>query len=512
MRSNKHRFVRRRIVWALNLLIFINSCSVFYDPGGSKLNTEAKGPPPQVYTCSPSSTEYAPSITVPGTVISLNKHEITCPVEGKIIELAMHNGRQVSAGQKLVGISTERLELQHIIDTAQLKRKKIELQQARSTAQEMLRQAEGHLIKIDRLAQQEQHALKLYEHAQQEYLHAQSLQKSGGISKAALEKHRLAVEQQHISLAELQHKLKEARIGLRDKDLSVQITGSSPTREPKWNFDCETDWGPEFGPPNDQRKSAYLETISRRGNISVRLIKSKIEELESKLLYNETQQEACTVPAPAKGFLTDVRILPGAYLNVGDPLATLVVTDSLCVQAEVPSSYHKKLSCGQATVIEVPHTDTPLKGSVKRTSPTISTHNRSFEIISSISPPQSGVCPGTGVQLTVLTGPKRPIVSIPSEALVRSHDAEENTEDISIRPAGSKCREGFVFVVRQNRAFHQPVQIVQENSEAVFVSKGVTTDDHIVLSPPSLLKEGMEVQVLTRDLHKDPHKEVRRDY
>jgi len=498
MRSHKHRFVKerfgRRFLWTLNLLIFINSCSVFYDAEKPNSNGEVPAPLPQVYTCTPSSTEFAPSITVPGTVISLNKHEITCPIEGKVIELAMHKGLQVSKGEKLVCISTTRLKLQHTIDTAQLQRRKIELQQARSNIQEMLRQAERHLIKIDRLTLQEQHALKLYKQAQKEHLHAQSLQKSGGISKAALEKQRLAVEQQRISLAELQHQLKEARIGLRDKDLNAHSPAPFSIGEDNWDA--------ESGPPDGQRRAAYLETTAHKGEISVNLIESKIEELESKLLYNETQQEACTITAPAKGFLADVSILPGAYLNVGDPMAKLVVTDPLYVRAEVPASYHQRVFCDQATLVVLPHTGVPLKGRIERVSPAISTRNRSFEITSSITSPKMEICPGTGVELTVLTGPKQKVVSIPPDALVHS------TEEVSLQPAGTKPREGLVFVLRKNHAFHQPVQIVHENSEAVFVSEGITTADHIVLSPPSLLKEGMEIQVITEE----PHKEVQGDH
>ncbi len=462
-RSHAHHLIT--VVAILTASALLPSCVQDTDKLEIKSGPVHTTVPTKVDTCSPSTSSYAPGFTVPGLVVSLTKHKISSRIDGVAEAVLMHEGQKVKEGEMLLQLDTTHLEFQKALLLAQLSRAKLELQQAQNSKQEMLQQAERNLIKIDRLRQQQTHVRELYEHARQEYTHAQSLQEAGGISESALEEYRLKTEQHRTSLEQLKKQLQEALIGLRVRDLQQHFADKIPTYT--------------------QRKQAYLKVTARRADTYIHLNQTKIQELESKLNFHHTQLRACRVHAPRTGFLTHVETLPGDYLREGDAVATLVETQKLYIKTEIPASYRYKLSVGQKTEIHLQKPGMTVSGEVYRISPSTSPHNRSFTLISSITKKTTEVVPGTRVQIKICTQPAEVLFTIPPEALICEH--------ISPNPQSYPCK-GKVFVVRQNSAFLQPVHIVDSNSNSVFIKKGITDSDQIVLAPPSYLKEGMPVQ------------------
>ncbi|MCF7914245.1 MAG: efflux RND transporter periplasmic adaptor subunit [Spirochaetaceae bacterium] len=437
----------------------------------SRNNDNAGGPPagalPSVRTCSPEAVKYAAGISVPGTVVSLEKHAVSSLVEGLVTEVLAERGQLVDKNQVIIRVSTGQLELQHKIIEEQLTRARTDLQQAQINRAEMQRQAERHLLKVERLQRQLQHARKLCAHTTQEYQQAETLQKAGGISSAALQKSRLDVEQQEASLANLESQLNEALIGLRDEDLTAELAELS---------DLSSD-------PVD-RSAAYLQSVAKQADIHIKAAESRIAELTDKLHHNEDKQRACSIQSPGSGYLSEVHTLPGSYLHAGDPLATLVEIDSLQVQAQIAASHRPDIRRGQSAQIKLSRYDHPVSGQVRQLGPVIHPNSSSFEVLCSLNSPPVDIIPGMEAHLTIRTEEPRRVYTLPRQAL--------------IEPG-----EGAVFTVRQQRAFTQAVQILKAGPEKVYVEGGLSGKEEIILSPPTLLREGMQIEVLSKPQPKE---------
>jgi len=422
---------------------------------------------PSVHTCSPEAVDYAASISVPGTVVSLERHAVSSLVEGLVTEVTSERGQLVEKGHVLIRISTEALELQHNILEEQLIRARTDLEQAQINRAEMQRRAERHLLKIERLQRQLQHARNLCAHTEQEYQQAQSLQKAGGISSTALQKYRLDLEQQEASLANLESQLSEALIGLRDEDLGAELAEIS-----------------ELSSKPLDRTAAYLQSVANQADIHIKAAESRISELKDKIHYNEDRQQGCSIQSPCSGYLSELHTLPGSYLHVGAPLATLVVIDSLQVQAQIAASHRPDIRRGQNAQIKLPRYDQPVRGRVRQLGPVIHPHSSSFEVLCSLNSPPADIIPGMEALLTIHTEEPRRVYTLPVRTLI-----EQKT--------------GEVFTVRRQRAFRQAVQIIKTSPEKVYIEGGLRGEDEIVLSPPALLREGMRIEVLSKPQSKE---------
>jgi len=423
---------------------------------------------PAVQTCSPEAVEYAAGISVPGTVVSLDKHAVSSLVEGLVMEVTSERGQLIEMGQVLIRISTEQLELQHNILEEQLTRARTDLEQAQINRAEMQRQAERHLLKIERLQRQLQHAHKLCAYTEQEYQQAQSLQKAGGISSTALQKYRLDSEQQESSLANLESQLSEALIGLRDEDLGAELAELS-----------------DFPSKSVDRPAAYLQSMANQADIHIKAAESRISELKTKLHHNEEKQQACSIQSPVSGYISKLHTLPGSYLHVGDPLATLVVIDSLQVQAQIAASHRPDIRQGLSAQIKLPRHDDPLSGQVRQLGPVIHPHSSSFEVLCSLKSPPSDIIPGLEAHLTIRTEEPRRVYTLPVRTLIDSQ--EQNCLE---------HKTGEVFTVRRQCAFRQAVQIIKTTPQKVYIGGGLSGKEEVILSPPALLREGRQIEVL----------------
>ena len=436
-----------------------------------RIKDNAVDPPagviPSVRTCSPQAVEYAAGISVPGTVVSLEKHAVSSLVEGLVTEVLGERGQLVDKDQVIIRVSTGQLELQHKIMEEQLTRARTDLQQAQINRAEMQRQAERHLLKIERVQRQLQQARKLCAHTTQEYQQAKTLQKAGGISSAALQKYRLNLAQQEASLANLESQLKEALIGLRDEDLTAELAELS-----------------ELSSKPVDRPAAYLQSVANQADIHIKAAESRIAELTDKLHHNEDKQRACSIQSPDSGYLSEIHTLPGSYLHVGDPLATLVEIDALQVQAQIAASHRPDIRRGQSTQIKLPRHDHPVSGQVRQLGPVIHPNSSCFEVLCSLNSPPDDIIPGMEAHLTILTEEPRRVYTLPRLAL--------------IEPG-----KGAVFTVREQRAFEQAVQILKASPEKVYVEGGLSGKDQIILSPPALLREGMQIKVLSNPQSKE---------
>jgi Cu(I)/Ag(I) efflux system membrane fusion protein len=156
----------------------------------------------------------------------------------------------------------------------------------------------------------------------------------------------------------------------------------------------------------------------------------------------------------------------------------IVIMDesAVIVRAEIPLTYLAQVQLGQtATVTPSSLPGINIQGKISALIPQADSQTDTFEIWVMVANPQRMLLPGMNAFVHLHTAGKA--LGVPRLAVL-------NPE-----------REGIVFVVRNQRAYIQKVQIVARSIDTIFIEGGISAGDRVVLVGASELQNGQEVRV-----------------
>ena len=84
------------------------------------------------------------------------------------------------------------------------------------------------------------------------------------------------------------------------------------------------------------------------------------------------------IPAPFDGLVVERQVAPGSFVQIGDPIATIVRTDPLHFRGMVSERFARRLAVGQEVMLHVESIDQPRTAQVTRISPTLDPLSRSL--------------------------------------------------------------------------------------------------------------------------------------
>jgi RND family efflux transporter MFP subunit len=169
-------------------------------------------------------------------------------------------------------------------------------------------------------------------------------------------------------------------------------------------------------------------------------------------------------------------VTEGQYLNVGDPLYELLITDPLKLRSRVPERYAGHVQVGQRVELELDSAHRPT-GRISRVSPGVDPTTRTFEIEALIDNESGAVKPGIFAKGTIVADSETPTVFVPSGAVVSSGGATR------------------LFVVENGVARHRDVQTGRQAEGLVEVVSGVRAGEKVVTRGAPVLTDGMAVEV-----------------
>ncbi len=434
-------------------------------------------PPVPVRVCSPRQQEYAPSVTFPGTVVTLHSREICSPVEGFLLHKYVREGERVEKGQVLMNICTRQLEQQHDLLQVELTRLKLELRRAHYNKEDEIRHTQRQFLQIAGFSAKLNYAAELCRHAEKEYRNAQELCSAGGISSEGLEDYRLTRQRRNADREDLQRQLQAARLALQPRITESDYPAPNPPGEPALS---------------EEQQAACLQAVAAQASLRIESAESRIEELRLRISRNEFLQAACTVRAPVSGFAAHVRPLPGSYIRHGDSLLTIEKTSTLYVQGEITADVCEVLRNRKSVSIHLfQSAAADLPGRVHHISPIIDPRSGCREVFIRIETPAPAVSPGSEARVRVQTSKTRSAVSLPAEALVQQ---PEDSHHSSLRP---ESYHSEVYIVKKGRCYLRQLQILSSRGEKVYAAGDITPDERVILSPPPGLKEGSKVRTIS---------------
>ncbi len=205
----------------------------------------------------------------------------------------------------------------------------------------------------------------------------------------------------------------------------------------------------------DARLASALNGVYEK----IALIKVRMAELDlAKDRLNET-----VVVAPFDGEVQMRHVGQGAYVNIGQPLVTVVRTDPLRFQGMVPERAAQALAVGQDLVLSIESIREPRKVQVTRISPTLESRSRSLMFEAVISNTDRQLRGGLFAEAEVVLDDTAQAIVIPRTALVEFAGSEKVWKVLD-----GKCKEQMVVTARRN-------------DDWIEIAKGLAAGDRILV-------------------------------
>lgn len=239
---------------------------------------------------------------------------------------------------------------------------------------------------------------------------------------------------------------------------------------------------------NAQRTLERRQQLAERGVVSPDELDRAQEELDSALAeqqrleaevaLTEAQLADTRITAPFAGVISEQRVDRGAYVAVGDTLATLYRSDPVEIRFALPERFVGRVAVGQPVRVGVAaDVERQFEGAVRFVSPVVDEATRTFRVRAQIPNPELELKPGAFATAVVSVGERvdRPVVS--SESLVAT-------------------RTGYrVYVVEDDRAQARDVRLGMREDGMVEILEGVGAGERVVRTGHLRLTDGDRVSV-----------------
>jgi RND family efflux transporter MFP subunit len=131
------------------------------------------------------------------------------------------------------------------------------------------------------------------------------------------------------------------------------------------------------------------------------------------------------IKAPFDGFIQQRAVAPGAYLNVGDPILSLVRTDPLWFRGTLPERHASELRNGLTIRIHLESSDAPIEASITRVSPALDPQSRSLVFEARIDNPDNRLRTGLFAEADVVLDQNAKALVVPASAVTQFAGAEK---------------------------------------------------------------------------------------
>lgn len=186
---------------------------------------------------------------------------------------------------------------------------------------------------------------------------------------------------------------------------------------------------------DDAISSSELETIvaaervaEARYSASLNSVREKIALIyvrEAELAVIRQQVADATIRAPYAGQIQQRAVSPGAFVNVGSTIATLVRTDVLRYRGALPERFAKRLAIGQDVTLNIESISTPRNVKVTRISPMLDPLTRSLTFEAVVDNSAGELRTGLFAEASVTIDTESKAIVIPISAAIQFAGAEK---------------------------------------------------------------------------------------
>ena len=229
----------------------------------------------------------------------------------------------------------------------------------------------------------------------------------------------------------------------------------------------------------DRVESTYKVAESRYQDAieEVRNRQAVLLQRRSELELAKQQLEYTTLYAPFDGAIREKRTVPGEYLAVGTPVATLVRLHPLRLRVEVPERESFGIRPGLGVKVTVEGDNNIYSGRVARISPAFQEQSRTLVVEAEVENQHGRLHPGSFAKADLQTSASKAIVTIPPSALVTFAGIQK------------------IFFVKDGKAIERTVVVGRKETDWVEITEGLKSGEMIVENPDATMVGGQPVIV-----------------
>jgi RND family efflux transporter MFP subunit len=229
-----------------------------------------------------------------------------------------------------------------------------------------------------------------------------------------------------------------------------------------------------------QLKAAQARHDSALNGVSEQVALIGVRRTE--LALARQQLADASILAPFDGVVEQRRVAPGEYVQVGQPVVTLVRSDRLRYTAGVPETRAAAIRLGQPIEIHLPHASEPVVAAVSRISPTVTPTSRSILIEADVPNTEARLQAGLFAEADVVVNAEAQSLTLPSTAVSRFAGVQK------------------VWLVEKGAARQLTVQTGREAGGRIELTGGLKTGDVVVTNAA----EGYEGPIVAVDAPAEP--------
>jgi len=284
-----------------------------------------------------------------------------------------------------------------------------------------------------------------------------------------------------ITAPELDHQIAQSEATLAQLRASLeQVKANRDLAQVTWGRDSPLVQKGWVTPQQGDTDRLNLQAQSA----SVAVAQANIAAQDEQLRVLHQQKVYQSVVAPFDGVITqrnvDVGALVQADATSGTFMFTLMGSDTIRIQLNVPQDQAFGLAPGVAAVVRVPEMPgRDFSGTVTRLADALQPGTRTLLTEIDVPNPGHELSPGIYCTVELEIPRKSPSLLVPSEAVIFNGDGLS------------------VAVVENSVARIRAINVVRDFGKSVEVSAGVREGDQVVLNPPVDLIDGREIRVRT---------------
>ena len=227
-----------------------------------------------------------------------------------------------------------------------------------------------------------------------------------------------------------------------------------------------------------------ITELAKRHLSSEQALDQALADLQKKqntLQAQEAQLQKLSLHAPFSGLLGSKKISVGQYVNIGQPLVSLIANQQLRVEYNLPEKLLSRLKIGQKVrVFSEAFPETSYQGVINYIAPAIDKETRTIAVEALIDNSRRKLFTGLFVNVKHQLGEPRSRLLVPEESLIPTIKGQK------------------IFVLQGDRATTKYIKIGAHHNAMIEIKKGVQPHDIIIVRGQHKLKEGSKVIAINK--------------
>jgi multidrug efflux pump subunit AcrA (membrane-fusion protein) len=218
---------------------------------------------------------------------------------------------------------------------------------------------------------------------------------------------------------------------------------------------------------------------ARQNNQAIQSAQAGVESARSAVAIAQKAVADTQIRAPYAGYVSNRPIAVGEYVTPASVIATVLRTNPLKLQLQVPESEVPFITPGMPVSLEVEaHRDRKFNGRVSDVNPAIDPTSRAATVEAEVENSDNSLRSGMVATARIQRAGGSRAVFVPAAAVV----SDQNTQSYR------------VFVVQDGVAHLRVVQVGEQENDMIQIITGVNADEMVALGNLDKLYEGARVQ------------------